>query len=251
MNTLNTYLSLCTQFYDLNKPNPPRDAYALYRYYVAKAEGAVLEPMCGSGRFLLPLLEEGFKLSGFDASDSMLAALHMKAKALSLKPHIWKAFLQNMQTQENYSLIFIPSGSFGLIIDLEQAMVCLKQIYDRLDFNGVFVFEIETLQAASTQTGIWHGSVCTDEKGQLLIGNFLDLPLHDNVINTICKYELISEQQVIKTEVEQLQVRLYEPSDLIERLTTIGFREIKLIKAFDVNKNSDSEDEVVVLECIK
>jgi len=55
---LDTYLSLCTQVYDLSKPTPPEDAYAFYRSYVESAGKAVLEPMCGTGRFLLPFVEE-------------------------------------------------------------------------------------------------------------------------------------------------------------------------------------------------
>lgn len=30
---LNTYLSLCTEVYDLSKPNPSEDDYAFYRDY--------------------------------------------------------------------------------------------------------------------------------------------------------------------------------------------------------------------------
>ena len=39
--TLNTYLSLGTEVYDLSKPNPPEDAYAFYRNYVVKANGPI------------------------------------------------------------------------------------------------------------------------------------------------------------------------------------------------------------------
>ena len=56
--------------------------------------GSILEPMCGTGRFLLPLFEEGFffNVHGFDASDNMLAALHTKARDRNLHPTVWKGF---------------------------------------------------------------------------------------------------------------------------------------------------------------
>lgn len=60
MQDLDTYLSLCTQVYDLSKPAPPEEAFRFYREYVMRAKGAILEPMCGTGRFLLPLMEDGF-----------------------------------------------------------------------------------------------------------------------------------------------------------------------------------------------
>ena len=62
----NTYSMLCTQVYELSKPIPPKDAYAFYRNYAQVANGLILEPMCGTGRFLLPLLEDGFDVHGAD-----------------------------------------------------------------------------------------------------------------------------------------------------------------------------------------
>ena len=100
---LETYLSLCTEVYDLSKPNPPEDAYAFYRDYTIKANGPILEPMCGTGRFLLPLLAEGFDVHGFDASDHMLEALHVKAEAKNLEPTIWKGFVEDLKRPEKYT----------------------------------------------------------------------------------------------------------------------------------------------------
>lgn len=55
MKTIDTYRDLCTQVYDLSKPEPPEEAYTFYRVYASNAKGPILEPMCGTGRFLLPL----------------------------------------------------------------------------------------------------------------------------------------------------------------------------------------------------
>lgn len=49
--SLDTYLDLCTQVYDLSKPTPPQDAYDFYLSYVRETNGPILEPMCGTGRF--------------------------------------------------------------------------------------------------------------------------------------------------------------------------------------------------------
>lgn len=55
MKKLEAYLSLCAEVYDLSKPKAPEDVYAFYRNYTMKANSRILEPMCGNGRFLLPL----------------------------------------------------------------------------------------------------------------------------------------------------------------------------------------------------
>ena len=71
---MNSYRKLCTEFYDLDKPAPPPEALALYRTYARQASGCILEAMCGSGRFLLPLLAEGYAVEGVDTSPNMIRA---------------------------------------------------------------------------------------------------------------------------------------------------------------------------------
>ena len=50
---MNSYRRLCTEFYDIDKPRPPDEAFAFYRGRAEQVKGPILEPMCGSGRFLL------------------------------------------------------------------------------------------------------------------------------------------------------------------------------------------------------
>jgi ubiquinone/menaquinone biosynthesis C-methylase UbiE len=55
----------------------------------------MLEPMCGTGRFLLPLVAESFDVHGFDGSQYMLDALHRKAKAQNLKVNVWQGLIKD------------------------------------------------------------------------------------------------------------------------------------------------------------
>lgn len=250
-NCLSTYLNLCTQVYDLSKPTPPKDAYVFYREYVADCKRLILEPMCGTGRFLLPLLEEGFNVNGFDASQHMLSALQEKAKRKSITPRVWHGFLENLDNTQEYGLIFIPSGSFGLITDSFQIEHCLQKIYAALEDNGIFVFEVETLHAVPKQLNVWRESVYQREDGKRIIASFLDLEPCNNVGIMICKYELVDGQQIIGTEIETLKIRLYEPSEIIHLLKSIGFKQVNLKKAFDKTQLPERDDEVIICECIK
>lgn len=249
MKTLDTYLSLATQVYDISKPNPPEDVYAFYRNYVLQAKGPVLEPMCGTGRFLLPLLAEGFPVHGFDASDHMLAALHAKAHAQNLKAHVWKEFIEDLNRPEQYHLIYIPSGSFCLITDTESVLSTLKVFYNTLSDNGVLLFESETPHSVP-QTGIWRGSVWQKPEDQMIILSQL-ATMHGTVCHSICKYELVHHQKLIKTEIEELKVRIYGPGELTDMLASCGFKNIRMIKAFDSTANPGDKDETIVYECRK
>jgi hypothetical protein len=205
--------------------------------------------MCGTGRFLIPLLEHGFNVHGFDASDHMLQSLHAKAKAKNLEPTLWKGFVEDLKRPEKYNLIFIPSGSFCLMIDLVAVKTALKTIYDHLSDDGIFLFEAETLQAVP-QESIWRGSVWPKANGQKIILSHL-ATLQDDICISFCKYELIEAGKIIHTEIEELKVRIYKQDQLIEMLKVVGFKQIRTLKAFDHSLPPADQDESIVYECSK
>lgn len=248
---LNSYLNLCTQFYDLIRPQPPEDAYAFYRTYVANAGSVVLEPMCGSGRFLLPLLKENFDVIGFDASEHMLDALNAKAKLHHLKPEVWQGFVEDLNRTQRYNLIFIPSGSFGHLINLDSVKKSLKVFYDHLNDDGVLLFEAETSKIVPEQLGVWRGLVCHKPDGNLILVNRLTT-YEDNVCYSIDRYELVDKGQIVQTEIEQFNIRIYDESlVLTHMLKEAGFKEVKLIKAFNSALNPEKGDSSIVYECRK
>ncbi len=246
---LDTYFDLCTQVYDLSKPVPPEGAYAFYRTYVEEAQGLILEPMCGSGRFLIPLLEAGFSIHGFDASDHMLEGLHAKAKLKNLKPTVWKGFVENLSRSERYRLIFIPSGSFCLMTEPETVKEALQILYEHLAHGGVLVFEAETFKSVPPE-GVWRGSKWYRSDGKMiLLSQFATLDR--DICSFVGKYELVDSNKIIQTEIEELKVRLYQPKELIALLQETGFKEVRTVKAFDRNSAPGAEDESIVYECKK
>ncbi len=246
---LETYLGLCTEVYEISKPNPPDDAYNFYQSYVKNANGLVLEPMCGSGRFLLPLLAEGFAVQGFDASKHMLAALTKKAKIQGLHPKVWQGFIETLLIKDRYKLIFIPSGSFGLIKDQPSVETALQTFYNLLDNNGVFLFEGETLSSVP-ELNTWLRSEWQRKDGKIIaLSQYVTL--NDNICTSIGKYELLEGNRVIHIETEEYKIRLYQTAELIALLQQTGFKKIRTVKAFNQDEAANEEDEVIIYECVK
>lgn len=64
-------------------------------------------------------------------------------------------------------------------------------------------------------------------------------------------YELIQNNQITKTEIEEFKVRLYDPEQLTKKLKNVGFSNVNLLKAFDRKISPGNNDEIVVCECKK
>ena len=249
MKALDTYLDLCTQVYELSKSTVPEDDYNFYKSYACEAKGSIFEPMCGTGRFLLPLMKDGYKIEGSDASKHMLSVLREKAVKMEIKPEIWQGYANEIPNDKLYSLILIPSGSFGLITDPDEITATLKSFYDHLDDGGIIVFEAETKHAVP-QLGIWRGSRWKRADGKMIILSSC-ASMDDDICSSIAKYELIDGSKIIQTEIEEYKIKIHGAIELLRSLKDIGFKEVKTVKAFDRNAAPDENAESIVYECIK
>ncbi len=245
------YLNLCAEFFDLDKPTASLQEYAFYLHYIAQVAGPILEPMCGTGRYYIPLLETGYHIDGFDASPFMLHALQSKCTQKNLTPHIWQQFLEDVSTNKQYNFIFIPDCSFCLFLTEQQIITNLQKIYALLQPGGIFVFDLETIYSTPAHVGIWQGKAYKKENGQLLIFNMLPLPVENSIATVICRYELVEQTTIIKTEVEYFQIKLYEPYEMDELLQQVGFTQIKRLKAYDVYGEPSARDHTIAYECVK
>lgn len=70
----NYYGSLCTELYEILHKEAPEDELNFYLSY-AKQGMKILEPLCGSGRFLIPFMDKQLNIFGIDLSKEMLQKL--------------------------------------------------------------------------------------------------------------------------------------------------------------------------------
>jgi SAM-dependent methyltransferase len=245
------YLSLCSEFFDLDKPHATPEEYAFFRHYITKSTGPILEPMCGTGRYLIPYLKEGFIIDGFDASPFMLNALYEKCKQKNLTPQVWEQFLESQATTKLYDLIFIPDSSFCLFLDPAHIKICLHKIYSLLQPGGTFVFDVETVYAIPAKTGLWQGKAYKKQNGTTIISSTLPLGIENNIATVICRYELMEKTDIIKTEMEYFQIKLYYPTEMDALLKEVGFSHVRKIEAYDLSCAPSAQDYTIVYECIK
>lgn len=245
------YLGLCTEFWDLDKPMPSEKEYALFRHYVAQSKGPILEPMCGTGRYTIPLLEEGFNIEAFDCSPFMLDALRNKCAKKNLSPHVWESYIESVPETKKYDLLFIPDTSFCIFLDKAHIKRCLQKLYNLLLPKGKLVFDVQTQYSRPDNIGLWSGKAYKRADGNIIIESVLPLPVENSVAPLILRYELMNNTDLLKTEMEYYPIKLYQPGEMDSLLKEVGFRHIKKIKAYDHTRTSSLQDDIIVYECIK
>ncbi|MBI2791162.1 MAG: class I SAM-dependent methyltransferase [Gammaproteobacteria bacterium] len=142
INTENkSYLELCTEFYDNDKPFANEQEVDFYGQFFTKDE-LLLEPMCGSGRLLIPLIKEGYIVHGLDNSPYMLVNCHDRLRQQNLQTEIFEQSITNINLAQKYDGIIIPFGSFQLLYPRSVAFDTLKKLYQHLKPSGRIVLDM-------------------------------------------------------------------------------------------------------------
>lgn len=226
LDLLNNYKSLCTEFYDTDKPIAPEDALSYYLNEAKCSMQPVLEPMCGSGRFLIPILEAGINIEGTDASAEMLESCRNKCRDKKQNPVLFYQKIQEQMLPRKYGMAFIPSGSFGLITNTDDVKESLKRIHDCLLPEGKLFIETETPYSPVQDEIINVREAVRNSNSRIILTTKTRYNLKENIETIDCKYENFYNDVPVSSESETIEVRHYTVNEFQDLLKSAGFSEI-------------------------
>jgi SAM-dependent methyltransferase len=142
------YRALCQQFYDADKGFAGDDEVDWYARRLPRDAGPVLEPMCGSGRLLLPLLRRGFHVHGVDDSVAMLAACEARLAAEGFTAPLFRQDVSALNVPFRYGAAFVAAGSLQLIVDAGAMRRALERIRAHLVPPGILLLDLDVPDVA-------------------------------------------------------------------------------------------------------
>ena len=140
--------------YEILHKKAPQDELDFYLSYAEKGM-KILEPLCGSGRFLIPFMERGLDICGMDLSSEMLAKLKQK----NPDADVIQADILEYSSTQLYDYIFISSGSVSLFTDMDLCKKILKKLKGMLAAGGKFVFAVDTVADRSPDHDSYQTSI--------------------------------------------------------------------------------------------
>lgn len=145
LKSANRYGSICAEIYDIDKPFGKLPDTAFYIELLKDIEGPILEPACGSGRTMVPLLQAGHDVTGFDPSPQMLTRCKARCAEAGFAPLVEQARYEDFSFDTRFAAIIVPVGSFTLIDDAATALAVLARFRDHLRPGGLLAIDMMTL----------------------------------------------------------------------------------------------------------
>ena len=242
----NYYGSLSTELYEILHKDAPQEELDFYLSY-ARAGERILEPLCGSGRFLIPFLERGYDIQGMDLSEEMLEKLRRKRPGAP----VVRSDMTGYEPEEPFDYIFISSGSISLFTDLEVCGRILAKVRAMLKKGGKFVFAAETMadRCADSEDYEETASVWTAAGETLVLKTRHTYDAASRTQFSPGIYELYRDGELLQRETMDFQTHLYKPGEMELMLREAGFTEVQVYASFDKKPVSLDQPEMLLYEC--
>ncbi|WP_088044663.1 bifunctional 2-polyprenyl-6-hydroxyphenol methylase/3-demethylubiquinol 3-O-methyltransferase UbiG [Bacillus sp. EAC] len=227
------YGELCTRMYESNKSIAVGKEFDFFLSFVKDKNMKVLEPMCGNGRMLIPFMQEGIDIDGYDISDDMLKLCKEKCEKLNLSPNVFNDKIEEFKSNKKYDLIMIPFGSFSLLPDhlVDQSLDNLKLM---LKEDGKILLTIITKKSEPEELHDWVQTNYVQFNDETIIeSKKVQFDEINNMLHTKLKYELMKEEMVVKTEVMDFPMRLYVNDEFKNILKINGLQQVVIHEVVD------------------
>ena len=223
---LTYYGELCTKIYESDKSIATGKELDFYLSFVKDKNIQVLEPMCGNGRMLIPFMQNGVDIEGFDISIEMLKVCREKAEKLNLKPVVSEGRIEKFHSDNKYDLIMIPIGSFSLLPN-NLVDISLQNMKNNLKENGKLLLTVVQGGSETKQILDWKETNRKEINNELIVEyKKVSYDEVQKLLNIKLKYEVIHDDRIVETEIMDFPIRLYNLKEFENILTTNGFSKI-------------------------
>ena len=233
------YGPLCAEFYDADKQFATPDEVAFYESIFKKGD-LILEPMCGSGRLLIPLLKEGFRMHGIDNSHYMLQSCRERASHDGLRLTLFEEGIEDAVLTDLYDGVIIPLGSFQLFYPRQIALKMLGKIKTWLKPSGKLVMDLSKPSDASgenNEEGHSHREIQTNKHTVIKLNTYGSIDKREQFIFCNSTYTKLVDGQVVGQEQEQMHVCWYHRDEMKSILEKCGFKILRCEERFLNNQD--------------
>ncbi|HHY28271.1 MAG TPA: class I SAM-dependent methyltransferase [Desulfitobacterium dehalogenans] len=248
---LSYYGRLSSEVYDMDKPiGHSFGDVEFYANRLKSCEGPILEPATGTGRILIPLLEKGLKVTGFDSSKDMLNICHNNCRKRDLNPKLFEAKMESFSQDTKYDAIIVPTGTFLLLHKRADSIKALQNFFEHLSNGGRLILDIflqTDLSIGTASTKTWE---CSNGDIITLENKIVEVDYINQYTISHGRYEKWREGVLLQTELEYFPLRWYGVEELRLVLESIGFKDIMISSDYRLGHYPSDSEQMITFEAV-
>jgi SAM-dependent methyltransferase len=222
---------LSALFHDADRPRATDEEVAWYAASLPRDAGTILEPMSGSGRMLVPLLEAGFSVHGVDVSEPMIASCAARLASAGRDTPLFRQDITALNLPFRYCAAFIAGGSFQLLTGRHAAIDALLRIRAHLIEPGLLLLGLSIPDQAEHPPGaavieVRHAMLA--DGTQLACRSERVVDIQKRRIRTQSRYERRDRSRIVAREDETMMMTWYDEEQISTLLGDAGYRDVRI-----------------------
>ncbi|MGH2551799.1 MAG: class I SAM-dependent methyltransferase, partial [Thermomicrobiales bacterium] len=241
------------EFYDLEHDSFQDDVLSLMNFIESTGD-PVLELGCGTGRFLVPIAETGFRVTGLDISAPMLD--RAKSRITGVEGSELITLIQADLTEADS----VAGGPFGVVLISLNGLLHATSSQDQrrvltsakraLDPRGQLLIDVlnptpHTL-AQFDQSIVLEGTWTRLTGGTVQKFSSRRLSTATQTIHTDLWYDIADDKGATRRIITQFDMRYLHPSELELMLELAGFPSWEIYGSYDLDPFDDHSERILV-----
>jgi SAM-dependent methyltransferase len=204
---------------------------------------------CGTGRLVLEYADAGIDIDGVDVSPEMIEICRVKAVDHSLAIDLYIQAMQDLDLPRRYGTVVVPSSSFQLVTNLEEAHRALARFHTHLLPGGTLVMSImHHNEEISTDWSNWYlvAEKIRPEDGKMVRRwERSKYDATEQLRHTENRYELIDDGEIVDSGRYRMdpEFRDYSLDQITRMFETAGYLSVRAVSGF-TNNPASARDEV-------
>lgn len=200
----------------------------------------LLEMACGTGNLTYYLCNKGYKVTCFDRSSDMLSIAYNKLSSFR-NVTILNQNMVNFRINKKFDAVVSICDSINYIVDEKELSKSFKNVYEHLENDGIFIFDINSYYKLSTVVG---NNIFAEDREAIyyIWQNYFNED--DKIAHFYLTFFIREEDdRFIRFDEEHIE-RAYQTEEIKNLLKDAGFEDIFCFEAFSFNAPERESDRI-------
>lgn len=215
---------------------------------ISQINGTILEIGTGTGRFFAEALKNNANIYGIDISPEMINVLKTKIDS-KYHPRISLQSITNFKFDFKFDLIIAPFRVFMHLLDTNDQLEALNNVYDHLTENGIFIFDLYVPNLDIIKNGL-NNVVDFDEEYEPGKKLKRTVSANSDIINQISDIKMKldwDDDSGQRSEEWNLKLRFFFRYEIEHLISLSKLKLVKILGDYNENElNKDSKDFIVI-----
>jgi ubiquinone/menaquinone biosynthesis C-methylase UbiE len=207
---------------------------ALDRLFFSRvpAGSDILDVCCGSGHVTKELVRRGYRVTGVDASEGLIAIAKRDMPDVD-----WRVGdVRHLRLENKYSAALSTFDSLNHVLSPEELQQVFKGVGESLQPHGLFAFDMNLDEAYSTEMRQWTVDV-SDTHVSLVRGSYH--PSNKKACTELIWFVRNEGDELWKQYRSAVDQRSYTQTEILQALEGAGFHEIECMTAKEAGMTAE------------